>query len=318
MLNFKEHKPLYDMKRKYLLFFLSGVVLTASLFLGVSFRETDGSEEVVKVKKNRKLQYKWYAPDVPETMTFAGEAVPLHRWEVREALEKEVLLNCYRHSSTMQIIRLSGRYFPLIEERLRANGVPEDFKYLCVAESSLTNAVSPVGARGFWQFMKGTAPRYGLEVYSEVDERYHVAKATDAACKYLKDAYARFGTWTAAAASYNCGQAGYNRYADYQAQDNYYDLLLPGETMRYIYRILAFKHIMSEPEKVGFHIPDDEMYKPVPTKTITVTESVPNLAEFAYYHGTTYKMLKILNPWLRDHSLTISKGNSYEITLPRG
>lgn len=303
--------------KRYLLAFLAGALLTGVFFAGLAFRASDEEEKAVDVRHNRKLQYKWYLPDTPEKMTFAGEVVPLDRWEVKEALEKEILLNCYRHSSTMQIIRLSGRYFPLIEQRLRANGVPDDFKYLCVAESSLTNATSPAGARGFWQFMSGTAPRYGLEVYSEVDERYHVAKATDAACKYLKEAYARFGTWTAAAASYNCGQGGYNKYSDYQAYDNYYDLLLPAETMRYIYRILAFKHIMSNPERVGFNIPPDEMYQPVPTRTITVTESITNLAEFASYHGTSYKMLKILNPWLREHSLAISKGNSYQIDLPR-
>lgn len=302
---------------KYLLVFLSGIILAGVFFIGMAFRPYDKGENGVEVKANRKLQYKWYLPDAPDKITFAGERVPLERWEVKEALEREILSNCYRHSSTMQIIRLSGRYFPMIEQRLRANGVPDDFKYLCVAESSLTNASSPVGAKGFWQFMSGTAPRYGLEVYSEVDERYHVEKATDAACKYLKEAYAKFGSWTAAAASYNCGQGGYNKYSDYQAYDNYYDLLLPAETMRYIYRIVAFKHIMSNPERVGFTIHPDEMYKPVPTRTITVTESISNLAEFASYHGTSYKMLKILNPWLREHTLAISKGNSYQIDLPR-
>lgn len=303
------------MKIKPILYVLTGVIIGAGIISGFAFRPSDGVEEIVKVKNN-KLQYKWFIPDVPNTMTFAGERVPLDRWDVKEALEKEVLSNCYRHSSTMQILRLSGRYFPLIEERLRANGVPDDFKYLCVAESSLTNASSPVGAKGFWQFMKGTAPRYGLEVYSEVDERYHVLKATDAACKYLKDAYKRFGSWTAAAASYNCGQAGYSNHAEYQLRESYYDLMLPSETMRYIYRILAFKFIMSDPQNVGFYILPKDMYRPVKTRTITVTQTIPDLAEFASYQGTSYKMLKTLNPWLRAHKLTISKGNSYQIELP--
>ena len=304
------------MKIKPVLYVLTGVIVGAGILSGFAFKPTDGAEDIVQIKPGNKLQYKWFVPDVPETMTFAGEKVPLERWEVKEALEKEVLSNCYRHSSTMQILRLSGRYFPLIEERLRINGVPDDFKYLCVAESSLTNASSPVGAKGFWQFMKGTAPRYGLEVYSEVDERYHVQKATDAACRYLKDAYKRFGSWTAAAASYNCGQAGYGNRAEYQLRENYYDLMLPGETMRYIYRILAFKFIMSDPHNVGFHILPKDMYRPVRTRTIVVTQTIPNLAEFASYHGTSYKMLKILNPWLRAQKLTISKGNSYKIQLP--
>ncbi len=304
------------MKIKPVLYVATGVIIGAGIISGFAFKPSDGGEEIVKIKPGNKLQYKWFVPDVPNSMTFAGERVPLDRWEVKEALEKEVLSNCYRHSSTMQILRLSGRYFPLIEERLRANGVPDDFKYLCVAESSLTNASSPVGAKGFWQFMKGTAPRYGLEVYSEVDERYHVLKATDAACKYLKDAYRRFGSWTAAAASYNCGQAGYANRAEYQLRESYYDLMLPGETMRYIYRILAFKFIMSDPQNVGFNILPKDMYRPVKTRTITATQTIPNLAEFASYHGTSYKMLKILNPWLRDHKLTISKGNSYQIELP--
>ncbi|MCB0698618.1 MAG: lytic transglycosylase domain-containing protein [Chitinophagales bacterium] len=304
------------MKNKPIIFFSLGVLLTAVVFTAYSFREFDKGEESVEVKKNRKLQYKWYVPDIPEQMTFAGEPVPLHKWEVAEGLEREVLINSYRHSSTMQILRLSSRYFPVIEERLKANGVPDDFKYLCVAESSLTNATSPAGAKGFWQFMNSTAKRYNLEVYSEVDERYHLEKATDAACKYLKEAYSRFGSWTAAAASYNCGQAGFGNRAESQQQDSYYDLMLPGETMRYIYRILAFKYIMTSPEAVGFNILNQDKYQPVSTKSITVTQTIPDLAAFALYQGTTYKMVKILNPWLRDDKLTISQGNSYVIELP--
>ncbi|MBZ0097930.1 MAG: lytic transglycosylase domain-containing protein [Taibaiella sp.] len=304
------------MKWKPVIYIALGAVLGTAVVSGFAFREADENEEVVDVKKNRKLQYKWYVPDLPQNMSFAGEAVPLHRWDVKEALKHEVLNNAYRHSATMQILLLSTRYFPIIEQRLRANGVPDDFKYLCVAESSLTHARSAAGARGFWQFMDGTAPRYGLEVNNEVDERYHVAKATDAACRYLKEAYAKFGSWTAAAASYNCGQAGFDRNASFQNQSNYYDLLLPEETMRYVFRILAFKHIMTNPEELGFHVLADEEYKPIPVRQITVTQSVPDLAAFAMQNGTNYRMLKTLNPWLRDKSLTISSGNSYVIDLP--
>lgn len=304
------------MKFKPVIIFTVGCLLSVLIMSCFGFKKSNDDEGGVDVKQNNKLQYKWYVPDAPAQMTFAGEPVPLNRWEVKESLEREILLNSYRHSSTMHILRLQSRYFPMIEERLKANGVPDDFKYLCVAESALSNASSPVGAKGFWQFMEETGKRYGLEIYSEVDERYHVEKATDAACKYLKDAHAKFGSWTAAAASYNCGQGGYSKYSSYQRKSNYYDLLLPQETMRYIYRILAFKHIMSDPKQVGFHIMPSDQYKPVPVKTITVTESIPNLAAFALSKGTTYKMLKEHNPWLRDHSLTISKGNSYQIELP--
>ncbi len=164
--------------------------------------------------------------------------------------------------------------------------------------------------------MDGTAPRYGLELNKEVDERYHVAKATDAACRYLKEAYNKFGSWTAAAASYNCGMAGYEKRASAQYQRDYYDVLLPEETMRYVFRIVAYKYILSNPEELGFHIRDNEQYRPIATRPMTVTQSIPDLAAFAMQNGTTYRMLKTLNPWLRDESLTISTGNSYVIELP--
>lgn len=304
------------MKNKSILYLLLGLVVGASTISFFSFRETNKDEEVVTVKKNRKLQYKWFVPDLPEQLSFAGEPVPLNRWDVREMLEHEVMSNAYRHANTMQIILLSGRYFPIIEQRLRANGVPDDFKYLCVAESALTQARSPAGAKGFWQFMDGTAPRYGLEISKDVDERYHVEKATDAACRYLKEAYAKFGSWTAAAASYNCGVAGFSKNVDFQLENNYYDMLLPEETMRYIFRILAFKYIMSNTEELGFQVSRETGYKPIATRKITVTQSIPNLAEFAINNGSNYRMLKMLNPWMREHSLAVTNGKSYTVELP--
>lgn len=306
------------MRLKPVLYFLAGVVIATGTIAGFAFRESDKGEEPLTVKKNSKLQYKWFVPDLPQSITFAGEPVPLNKWDARERLEQEVLSNCYRHSATMQILLLSTRYFPIIEQRLRANGVPDDFKYLCVAESALTHARSPAGARGFWQFMDGTAPRYGLEVNNDVDERYHVEKATDAACAYLKEAYAKFGSWTAAAASYNCGMAGYSKHAEFQQQGNYYDILLPEETMRYVFRIVAFKYIMMNPEELGFNIQPHEAYKPFATKKITVSQTVPDLAAFAISNGTTYRMLKTLNPWLRERSLKVTPGKSYTVELPAG
>ncbi len=303
------------MKLKPLIYIISGVVLGVAVVGSLAFKITKYDESSVTVKKNKKVQYKWYIPDIPKQIDFAGEKVPLDRWDVREQLEREVLTNSYYHTNTLYTLRLTTRYFPIIEARLKANGVPDDFKYLCVAESSLRNQTSPAGARGYWQFLEGSGERYGLEINGEVDERYHIEKATDAACKYLKEAYDRFGSWTAAAASYNCGQGGYNKFSNYQQQDNYYDLLLPEETMRYIFRIVALKHIISNADDLGFMVLEDDAYEPIETRKITVTETIPNLADWAIYQGSNYRMLKLLNPWLRDHSLTVKK-NVYTIELP--
>jgi hypothetical protein len=258
----------------------------------------------------------WYIPRTPEEISFAGEKVPLERWDVQERLDRELLFIYYQTSNIIFIKKLSNRYFPLIEERLKANGVPDDFKYLCIAESNLQHAISRSGAVGFWQFMSYTAPGYNLSINPDVDERYNVLKATDAACKYLKTAYAKFGTWTAAAASYNCGQGGYQRQATNQQTKNYYDLQLPEETNRYMFRILSFKHLLENPEKNGFNFTETDLYKPFSTRIVTVDQSIPNLAKFAIDQGTTYKMLKLLNPWLRSTSLTIKPGQSYTIQLP--
>lgn len=291
-------------------------MLGAAVFAGLAFREYDKEETPVEVKADGRLQYKWYVPETPKSMTFAGERVPLERWDIKEQMERELLYNYYAQYSTLSVLRLSHRYFPLIEQRLKANGIPDDFKYLCVAESALRNQVSGVGASGFWQFMKETGPRYGLEINNEVDERYHVLKATDAACQYLREAYDKFGSWTAAAASYNCGMAGYSKFASYQQKDNYYDLYLPEETMRYVFRILTFKYLMGNAEKMGFIIHSHDAYHPYKTRTLTVDSSIPDLAQFALDNGSTYKMLKMLNPWLRDKSLTVKAGKTYQVELP--
>ena len=303
-------------RTKMILSLVAGALIGASSIVAFSFRERNETEEPVSVDGKGRLQYKWYAPEVPKSVTFAGEKVPVDDWEVREALDRELLINAYSHSSSMYAIKLSGRYFPMIEARLKANGVPDDFKYLCVAESHLQNQTSRAGAVGFWQFMKDTGPSYGLVINDDVDERYHPEKATDAACKYLKQAYAKFGSWTAAAASYNCGQGGYNSHNTFQKADGYYDTMLPEETMRYIYRIVALKLIIGNPEKMGFMLSADDKYKPYKTRKITVDKSISNLADWALDNGSNYKMLKTLNPWLRSRSLAVPSGKSYEIELP--
>jgi len=292
-----------------------GVLLGATFVAGLAFNKGD-KDIPVEIMDDGRLQYKWYSTPLPKSMSFAGEKVPLDRWEIKERLDRELLMNYYMHGSTLYILKQTTRAFPLIEKRLRENGLSEDFKYLCVAESSLQNPTSPAGAVGYWQFMRETGTRYGLEINDEVDERYNLEKSTDAACKYLKEAYAKFGSWTAAAASYNCGMGGFSNQSSFQMSSNYYDLLLPEETNRYVFRILALKHLLGNANQFGYIIPPGEGYQPVPTRSMTLTESVPNLAQFAVDQGTNYKMLKLLNPWLRDRKLTIKPGKSYTIQLP--
>lgn len=289
--------------------FIGATVLLVFLFGQLAFTEHKKDEPVI---------HQWSAPRLPEKMTFAGEDVPLDRWDIKERLDREVLFNFYGQANILFLMKLSNRYFPIISERLKANGVPDDFKYLCVAESNLVStALSRSGAVSFWQFMNATAPGYNLKVNQEVDERYNIEKATDAACQYLKQAYAKFGSWTAAAASYNCGQAGYNNQAIQQRTKNYYDLLLPEETNRYIFRILAFKHLLQNAEDLGFKLSDEEKYEEIPYRTVRIDSSVSDLVQFAISNGTTYKILRLMNPWIRGKSLTVSNGNAYELKLPK-
>lgn len=256
--------------------------------------------------------------ELPDSMTFCGEEVPLNLFYVRERLERELLINTYRHSTTILQLKRTTRWFPVMEPIMEQYGLPEDFKYLAMIESELTNAVSPSKAVGFWQFLESTGKEYGLEINKEVDMRYNVEKETVAACKYLKESYRKFGSWTASAAAYNGGNGRISRTIEEQRVDSYYDMRLPEETQRYVFRILALKLITENPEKYGFQIGDNGWYQPFEYNTVTVTESIPNLIDFAFEQGTNYKMLKYFNPWLRSNSLTISAGNSYDIKIPAG
>jgi membrane-bound lytic murein transglycosylase D len=257
-----------------------------------------------------------YGVDLPDQVSFAGEPVPLDLFDVRESLDRELLSNTYFHSQTIRLIKLANRYFPQIESVLRNNLVPEDFKYLAVAESGLSQVVSPANAVGFWQLLKGTAQEYGLEVGAEVDERYHVVKSTEAACKYLIESYHAYGNWTMTAASYNAGRRGVDRQIKRQKKENYYDLLLNEETGRYLYRVVALKLIFENPAAYGFNISQDELYPEIPAYTVTVDSSVADWADFSSAYDTNYKILKYMNPWLRDNKLTNAGGRSYEILLP--
>ena len=255
--------------------------------------------------------------ELPKTMEFCGEPVPLDRFYVRESLERELLVNSYLHASTLLLLKRTTRWFPVIEPILKKNNIPEDFKYLAMIESSLTNAVSPSKAVGFWQFLEGTGKEYKLEIYKEVDMRYNQELETQAACDFLNDLHRRFREWTLAAAAFNCGKGRISRTMDEQQVYSYYDMLLPAETERYVYRILALKLITENPKKYGFHISDEGWYQPLEYKTITVEETIEDLATFAIEQGTNLKMLKYYNPWLRSDKLTISEGNSYTIKLPK-
>src|SRR5688572_964343 len=294
--------------------FIVGFIACLFLITQFSFNNDKKNE---RSRIPQELPYQWHAPDMPDKMEFAGEPVPLNKWDIKERMDRELLFNYYWQNNVLFILKLSNRYFPIIEERLTANGVPKDFKYLCVAESNLlANATSRAGAVGFWQFLAGTAPGYQLEVNNRVDERRHIMQSTDAACKYLKAAHAKFGSWTAAAASYNCGQGGYAAQAKMQKTNNYYDLFLPEETSRYIFRILAFKHLVENAKDLGFILKDEEFYHPVKTRTVAVTATIDDLSQFAISNGTNYKILRTLNPWLRSNSLVVKSGGSYEILLP--
>lgn len=256
--------------------------------------------------------------ELPESLTFCGEEVPLDLFYVRERLEREILTNSYLHTSTLLLLKRSTRWLPVIEPIMEKNGLPDDFKYLCMAESALTNAVSPSKAVGFWQFLESTGKEYGLEIDKEVDMRYNVELETVAACKFIKNSYREFGSWTLAAAAFNCGKGRISRTTEEQCVDSYYDMLLPEETQRYVFRILAIKCIIENPEKYGFQISDNGWYRPLEYKNVTVVQSIPDLVQFAFSQGTNYKMLKYLNPWLRSKTLTISAGNSYVIKIPTG
>ena len=300
---------------KKLIFLLTLSCFNLSVFAQQNprYRNSDG-DNYDAASLNKPLQVT--APSVPKSYSLFGEKIPLEQWDIRERFDRELLVNTYMQGTTVYIIKLMGRYMPMIEERLKANGVPDDFKYLCVAESALQNQTSKAGAVGFWQFMKGTAPSYGLYIDNEVDERYNPEKSTDAACAYLKDAYRKFGNWTAAAASYNCGMGGYNGAMTSQGESSFYNLQLPDETMRYIFRIAALKYILSDPERSGFKLDYEDVYHPVNLKKLSISYGIGDLIQFAKNKGTSYKMIKLLNPWLREKFFNNSKGRTYTILLP--
>ena len=284
---------------------LIGIVLISSLFIFASKLELP-SNWIARFNPNY----------FPVKIDFAGEAVPLQIADVQERLDRELLVNKHLNASTLLILKRARRAFAVIEPILKKNGIPDDFKYVAVIESGLVNVVSPAGARGVWQFMPDTAKEIGLEVNENIDERYHLEKATEAACAYFLKAKEKFGNWTLVAASYNAGGTGIKKQLDSQKVSNYYDLLLNEETSRYVFRILALKQIMQHPEQYGFPITEEEQYKIVATKKIAVDSSVTDLANLALRQGINYKILKIHNPWLRTTKMVNPTNKKYQLEIP--
>lgn len=295
-------------------FFAVMGVLTTSLLI-VSWVSSEGDPKIFSEKVDSYLPQLVKAPKALKKASFAGEEIKWNQ-DTRERFERELTVNSYYHSNTVWALKMSKRYFPLIEKILKEKGVPDDFKFLAVAESTLLNTTSPAGAKGIWQFMPATAKEMGLEVNGEVDERYHVEKATIAACAYIKKLFLSDGSWINAAAAYNVGPGKLKSSMSSQGETSYFDMNLNEETSRYLFRILALKEIINEPTAYGFYLDDDDYFRPLKIKKyVTVNASVVNWADIAHENGVSYRMLKYANPWLLSEKLTV-KNKSYQIAIP--
>jgi hypothetical protein len=302
------------MKKYYSSIFLISLIILAFSFINSQPEKDITDLDYEKVFQNR---YSIFSISLPDEMSFAGEKVPFEYFDVKESFDRELLVNTYWQSQTLLFVKRANKYFPIIEKILLKNNIPDDFKYIVLVESELRNVVSPSGAVGMWQLLKGTAKDYGLEVNSEIDERYHLEKSTEAACQFINDAHELFGSWTMAAAAYNVGRRGLMQQVNRQKQDNYYNLLLNEETGRYVYRILAIKLILENPDKYGFHVRKQDLYTSISTYDVEVDTSVSNFADFAEEFDINYKILKHFNPWLRDAFLTNKSGKKYYIRIPK-
>ena len=295
-------------------------VLVSLLVIGLSgallIHSRADKEEDTQYNSEIQNHYAVYAIPMPEGISFANEPVPVEDPDIFERVDRELHVNTYWQSNSLLIFKRAHKYFPIIEPILTKNGIPDDFKYLAVIESGLQNVVSPAGAAGYWQFMKTSGQEFGLEINGEVDERYHLEKATEAACAYLNQAKEKFGTWTLAAASYNMGMGGLNKQLTRQKEDDYYDLLLNIETSRYVMRIIALKEIMEHPKKYGFNFREKDLYSLDSVKTVSIDTAVTDFATFAQERGLSYKTLKYHNPWLRQSYLKNDSKKTYEIKLP--
>jgi|694.fasta_scaffold34588_4 hypothetical protein len=306
-MKFSNNKRLSLSLAVFLLFFIAGEIL----IFGLTETEEDKqfSEEFLS-------SYKVYSLVLPAKADFAGEETPMNRMDVRENLEREMLVNTYWQSSTLLMLKRANRWFPEIEPILKKNGVPDDFKYLALIESGFTLSVSPSGAAGFWQFLEKTGKEYQLEINDQIDERYHVQKSTEAACKYLKDANAKLKSWTLVAAAFNMGLTGISEQAKNQKTKDYYNLSLNQETGRYVYRILALKTIHSNPSHYGFKLRKKDLYPAIPTYAVTVDSVGVDLVDLAYKEGVSFKIIKLLNPWIKKTKLSASPEKPLKILFP--
>lgn len=290
-------------------------ILTVAVF--GSYKEKEEKLPKIDNTSREALSQRVESVTLTRSFDFAGEIIPTKIPDIRERLERELLRNAYYHSSTVMNIKRSRRFFPLIEQILAEEGVPQDFKFLAVAESDLTQATSPAGAKGIWQFMRGTGKEYGLEVNNDIDERMHFEKSTRAACKYLKKLHSRFGNWTMAAAAYNMGGSRLKKESAAQKSKYYYNLNLNQETSRYIFRIAALKELMNNPETYGYYLDLKDYYQPLTDfSTIEQTTTVENLGDFASKYGISYRQLKVYNPWMKSTRLPNASGKRYEIKIP--
>ena len=295
------------------------VALAGILTLAVFGSYKEKEEELPKIDNSSRevLSQRVESVTLFKSFDLAGEVIPTKIPDIRERLERELLRNAYYHSSTVMNIKRSRRFFPKIEQILAEEGVPQDFKFLAVAESDLTQATSPAGAKGIWQFMRGTGKEYGLEVNNDIDERMHFEKSTRAACKYLKKLHARFGSWTMAAAAYNMGGSRLKKESIAQKSKYYYDLNLNQETSRYVFRIAALKELMTNPETYGYYLEPQDYYQEMTDySTIEQTTTVENLGDFASKYGISYRQLKVYNPWMKSTRLPNASGKRYEIKIP--
>lgn len=289
--------------------FLAGIVFTMLIFISYSSNHPSLAaffelpQQIKSVNLNKKFD-------------FAGEEVPLND-DTRERLDRELSVNAYWQSTTLLNLKMAHKYFPTVEKILAEYGIPDDFKYLAIAESGLRNVSSSANAKGYWQFMKPAAQEVGLELSEDVDERMHIEKATRAACNYLRRLHERFGTWTNVAAAYNVGPTAFAKTMAEQKENSYYDININEETSRYVFRIIAIKEIIRNPSDFGYYLEDEHKYKSdASLRQVTVTSSIPSLADFAHQYGVTYRMLKFYNPWLISSKLSVAPGRQYTLLIP--
>ena len=293
------------------------LILAIGLFTASSRKASSPQEDDKDYREAFSRHYKMFTVEIPDKLDFAGEPVPVLDFHVRESLDKELTINSYWHSNTILMFKRAYRWKPIIDPILKQNGVPDDVFYICMIESAMENVVSPAGAAGFWQIMKSTGTSLGLEVNADVDERYNLEKATDAACKLLKSAYSRYNSWTLAAASYNMGPEGLNAQMTLQKTNSYYDLQLNKETQRYVYRILAVKVIYQTPVKYGLYLRKKDFYPPLKTQRVVIDSTITNIADFCKQQGVSYRVFKELNPWILRNTLPNASGKKYEVLLPK-